>query len=73
MISQTNRIVYELKNLGRADRNITATITVRITTPKAIDADKACRKFIKKALSKFEHNFKDFAKDVDKDCGDLDQ
>lgn len=71
MISQTNRIVHELKNLGRSDRNITATITIRITTPKSIDADKACRKFIKKSLGKFEDNFKKFAKDVDKDCEEL--
>lgn len=71
MISQTDRITIEIPALKRSDRNITATITIRITAPKSIDVDKASRKFVKKHVEKFKKHFKDFAKDINKDCEQL--
>ena len=68
MISETNRFIHTLENIPKADKNATATITIRITSPKSIDADKACRKFIKKQIKKFKKEFEDFADDLDLDC-----
>ena len=68
MISETNRIVKPLENIPKGEKNLTATITIRLTTPKSIDADKACRVFIKKQMKKFKKELKDFVDELDMDC-----
>lgn len=68
MISETNRIVKPLENIPKGEKNLTATITIRLTTPKPIDADKACRVFIKKQMKKFKKELKDFVDELDMDC-----
>ena len=68
MILETNRIVKPLENIPKGEKNLTATITIRVTTPKSIDADKACRAFIKKQMKKFKKELKDFVDELDMDC-----
>lgn len=70
MISETNRFVRRLENLDKNDADVAGTITIRITTPKSVDADKACHKFIREKIKEFEKDYKKFVKKLDKELKD---
>ena len=67
MISETNRYTRELENLQGSNRNVTMSVTIRITTPKGLDEDKAVKKFIEKRMKDLKKDFKDFCEDLDYD------
>lgn len=67
MISETNRYTKEIENLNSNNRDVSLTVTMRITTPRGLDADKKIKKFIQKRMKDLKEEFKDFCDDLNDD------
>lgn len=67
MISETNRYTREIENLNSNNRDVSLTVTMRITTPRGLDADKKIKKFIQKRMKDLKEEFKDFCDDLNDD------